>query len=145
MGAGSFPIIFFAESWGVDATLAVTATVVDEGTGESDVEEMVVYTRPAFPGEDTEPVPAAAGDPPRASVPGNRGPDGSVRFLQPQPGQVVQARRFRVDAVAENWGVDTQLHVLVEVANVDTGEFSIADCYCHTHGPFPGEDSEPSY
>ena len=51
MGAVSFPIIAVAENWDVDATLAVTVTVIDELTGSSYTEETWVDTRPVFPGQ----------------------------------------------------------------------------------------------
>ena len=107
MGAVSFPIIAVAENWDVDATLAVTVTVIDELTGSSYTEETWVDTRPVFPGQ----VSANGNDPAVPPAPGStsdeKGPSGSVRFVQPQTGETVPASRFRIIALGETWGVDT--------------------------------------
>jgi hypothetical protein len=138
----SFPIRAVAENWGKDALLSIEVTVIDERTGVEDTQQTWVRTRPAFPGDSTSvgsvPTASAAVPPP---VPG-RGPQGSVRFVEPETGQIVPAGRFLVVALGENWGVDTYLFISIEVRNVETGQVSFASCRCNTHPPFPGETAQ---
>jgi len=143
VGAVSFPIIAVAENWDVDATLALTVTVTDELTGSSYTGETWVDTLPAFPGQDS----ASGNDPvvpPRAASDG-KGPSGSVRLVLPQTGQAVMAARFRIVALGENWGVETYLHIAVEVADVVTGHLAYVSCRCSTHPPFHGQVSQESF
>ncbi len=144
MGAVSYPIIAVAENWGLDATLAVTVRVIDELTGNFHIEETWVETRRLFPGQDSAVESDPAGSPTAPSVPG-KGPSGSVRFVQPETGQTVPANSFRIVALAENWGVDTYMHIGVTVTDIATGHLSYASCRCNTRPPFPGEASSQSH
>ena len=143
MGAVSFPIIAVAENWGTDVTLALKVTVVEESTGKTHFAEMWIDTHSVFPGDV-----AAVGNGPAAPPPepaDGKGPTGTVRFVEPQTGQPVSASRFSIVALGENWGVDSYLHIAVEVSDVATGHLSYADCRCNTHPAFPGQVSQGSY
>ena len=144
MGAVSYPIIAVAENWGFEATLAVTVKVIDELSGNFHTEETWVETRRVFPGQDST-VESETAEPPGLPPSVGKGPTGTVRFVQPETGQTVTANSFRIVALAENWGVDTYMHIGVTVTDVATGHMSYASCRCNTRPPFPGEDSQESH
>lgn len=144
MGAVSFPIKAVAHNWGVGATLSIEISVTDMQTGDQDTEQSWVRTRPAFPGGSASlrNTAATVPPPPRTEI---RGPEGSVRFVLPEAGQTVAAAQFPIRALGENWGVETNLFVQVEVRDVDTGQLSRAACNCRTRLRFPGDDAAESY
>jgi hypothetical protein len=140
----SFPVQALGTHWGVDQTLSVTVTVTDEISGHSHAEQIFVDTRPPFPGQShTEIAPSSALDP-APQAPG-KGPQGSVRFVQPELGQTVGAASFPILALAENWGVDSVLSIRVRVSNVETGHSIYKECSVRTHSPFPGQSTGESY